>query len=274
MKGTINRDASGRWSYQFSVSEGGKRRHVRRRGFARKRDAEESLSSALAALGLGDRRVTRAPSTVPLADHLDAWLTLTAGDLKPSTVASYRTVVRSWIAPHLGSMPLRDLTPERLAAFYVSLGERGGRGGRPLGQRSVQLAAVVLRAALDHAVEAGALAVNPATQVPKRARPKAPRRQEMAVWSAEETSRFLDATERSRWHPLWALALDSGARRGELAGLRWDDVDLDAGTVTIRRNRVVVAGKDVREGTPKTGSGRLIHLAPTTVAVGRRWKAM
>jgi len=72
---------------------------------------------------------------------------------------------------------------------------------------------------------------------------------------------------------LWATALDLGARRGELAALRWSDVDLDERVVTIARNRVVV-GKKIVEATPKSErSTRRVGIDVRTVAVLRRWKA-
>ena len=61
-------------------------------------------------------------------------------------------------------------------------------------------------------------------------------------------------------------------RRGELCGLRWSDVDLEAGTLSITTNRVLVDGVPV-EGNPKSGSGRRVDLDAGTVAVLRRWRA-
>ncbi len=72
----------------------------------------------------------------------------------------------------------------------------------------------------------------------------------MAFWSIEEARAFRDATEADRLGPLWQLALGTGMRRGELMGLRWIDVDLDAGTLHVRHTRVAV-GYQVTTGTPK-----------------------
>jgi integrase len=65
----------------------------------------------------------------------------------------------------------------------------------------------------------------------------------------------LATADQDRNGHLWYLAL-SGLRRGEVAGLKWDDVDLDAGTLTVARNRVQVGSQTVVENTPKTPSSR------------------
>ena len=77
----------------------------------------------------------------------------------------------------------------------------------------------------------------------------------MSAWTTEEARAFLTATADDRLAVLWALALTRGLRRGELAGLRWDAIDLKGGTLQVRRTRVIVDGK-VIDSTPKTSAGR------------------
>ncbi len=94
----------------------------------------------------------------------------------------------------------------------------------------------------------------------------------MACWTAAELGRFLGwAREHSGLYPLWHLAAMTGCRRGELIALRWKDLDLAAGTVSVRRSAVPVRehGKrqGLREGPPKSGKPRLVRLDPTTVAL-------
>jgi integrase len=273
MKGSVMRDPNGStWGFQFSLTVDGARRHVRRRGFRTKRQAEHELASALAAVGKGDRRPTIAPSTRPLGDYLAEWLTARR-DLKPTTRDAYEAALRAWVRPHIGGVSVRDLTPARLAAWHTVLRERGGRGGRPLGSRSVLLAHTLVAMGLADAVEAGLLPVSPAAQMPRRARPthKAVQRVER-VWDGEQAAAFLAATADDRLHPLWAFLLDSGCRRGEASALRWSDVDLDGAQVTVRASRTH-AGREIVEGTPKSSRGhRRVDLDPRTVAVLRAWR--
>lgn len=95
----------------------------------------------------------------------------------------------------------------------------------------------------------------------------------MRYWSPAELQTFLAFVREDRLYPVWRLAAATGFRRGELLGLRWDeDIDLDAGTVSVRQATVKVRGGTVT-GPPKTDrSRRTITLDAGTVAVLRRWK--
>jgi len=88
-------------------------------------------------------------------------------------------------------------------------------------------------------VRTGLLARNPMIGVD---RPRVQHR-EMEIWSTEEARRFLELTKDDRLAAAWALLLTRGPRRGEVSGLRWTAVDLDAKTLSIDRTRVVVDGK-------------------------------
>ncbi len=97
----------------------------------------------------------------------------------------------------------------------------------------MKLAHRILHRALADAARWNLIAVNPATGVrAPRGEPK-----EMTVWTADEAKRFLDAMADERLVALWTIVLHTGLRRGELAGLRWSDVDLKAGTLTVAQQR-------------------------------------
>ena len=103
---------------------------------------------------------------------------------------------------------------------------------------------------------------------------KVPRvRREMATYTPDEIRRVLRAADKDRNGHLWYLAL-SGLRRGEIAGLRWSDVDFDAGTITIARNRVQAGAGNVVENEPKTlSSCRTLPLDEGLVGVLKRASA-
>lgn len=125
----------------------------------------------------------------------------------------------------------------------------------------MKLAHRILHRALADAVRWNLIAVNPATGV------RAPRGEptEMTVWTAEQAKRFLDAMAEDRLIALWTVALHTGLRRGELAGLRWSDVDLGAATLTVAQQRTT-ANHAIVVTTPKAKSQRQLLLAPATVA--------
>jgi integrase len=151
--------------------------------------------------------------------------------------------------------------------------ESGGRRDRALGARSVLLVHTVLRMALADAIESGRLPHNPADRIPGRQQPKhAGEMPADRFWSPDEARAFLEAARDARQWPVWCLALDTGARRGELAGLRWDAVDLDRAVIDIRASRGLVGG-DVIEGSTKSGKSRQVAIDSRTVAALRSWKA-
>lgn len=147
---------------------------------------------------------------------------------------------------------LATLSPRDVQRFVDELAKNGRRrDGGPLGARSIGYALVVLGAAMNHAMKLGLVPRNPVAAID---RPRAPR-VEMTCWSASEAARFLAHVRDDRLHPLFLLALTRGLRRGELAGLRWCDVDLDAGRLAIVQARVSVGGRVV-VSEPKTARGR------------------
>ena len=89
----------------------------------------------------------------------------------------------------------------------------------------------------------------------------------MRTWTAAELRRFLDRVRDERLYALWLLSASTGLRRGEVLGLRWRDVDLDAGRVAITQTLLDV-DNELSVGSPKTAKGRrLVALDQATVAV-------
>ena len=173
------------------------------------------------------------------------------------------------IVPALGHLPLQRLTPAQLTAFYRFLLDHGRRGGGGLAAKTVRNIHGELHAALRDAVRWGHVARNVAASadLPKGMAP------EMHVWSPEQLRAFLDHARQDRLYAAWLLFATTGMRRGEVAGLRWPDVDLDAGRVSPRRPRVVV-NYEVHVSEPKTAKGRRsLALDPATVAALRQHRA-
>jgi integrase len=140
----------------------------------------------------------------------------------------------------------------------------GRQDGKPLATNSVKLAHGVLHRALADAVRWNLIFVNPVSsvRVPKGTTP------EQRVWTAAEARQFLDALADDRLVALWTLALHTGMRRDELAGLRWSDVDLDAGTLAVAQQRTSANYEEVI-AAPKAKSHRQLLLAPATVVALR-----
>jgi integrase len=94
----------------------------------------------------------------------------------------------------------------------------------------------------------------------------------MQTWSADDLARFLGAEEGNRYHSIWVFLATTGCRRGEALGLRWEDVDLERATASLRQTITAIKGAIHRSGTTKTGASRVIRLDSGTVAELRAWK--
>ena len=164
-------------------------------------------------------------------------------------------------------MPLHRLDAASLEAFYGNLLRSGGRNGGPLAAKTVANTAGMLSIALADAVRLKVIPHNPATDARLPRRP----RREMTVWTEPEAAAFLASVNSDRLFPLWRLVVATGLRRGELCGLRWKDVDLVAGTLSVASTRVVA--DVVVTGEPKTKAGaRVVSLDPETVVALLSWR--
>jgi integrase len=262
--------------YVRLMPDGSRKAVTRRTGpagerWTTERDAKRALREILVAADKGE---LIDPSKQPVGAYLAEWL---AGlRLAPSTVASYRKNVRLHIEPYIGGVPLASLTTGRIDALYRQL-ERGGRAdhkaGEGLSPRTVRYVHTILSAALGTAVKHHRLARNPAaTASPPSARQA--RAPEMHAWTAEQLAAFMGwSAGGSQHHPGWRLLAYTGMRRGEALALRWRDVDLDGGAVSVRRSagviRVKGEGAAIEEGGTKSGKPRVIDLDAATVAVLR-----
>ena len=194
--------------------------------------------------------------------YLEEWF---AGKraLRPSTRASYRHHLTYYLIPQLGHYRLRELRPRHIDTLLDSIAVRGTRKElSPATQRRVY---ATLRTALNAAVRRRLVPYNPALAVELPAE----HRTATVVWTADQASHFLRFTTEDRLHPVFHLVLVTGLRRGEVTGLRWQDVDLDLGLLRIRQQLVQVGGA-IHVGPPKTKAGfRTIALDAGTVLVLR-----
>jgi integrase len=152
-----------------------------------------------------------------------------------------------------------------LSAHYASLVEGGGRNGRPLSPTTVRTVHRVINKALGDAVRDDLLVVNPA----QKAVPPKRRRYEATVWTAEQAMCFLIAVRDDPLYACWLVALSCGLRRGELAGLRWCDVDLERATLRVTTQRTTDADYNVITKGPKGTGRRTIDLGAGTAAALR-----
>lgn len=234
------------------------RRQLTKGGFPTKRDAEAALREVL---NQADHGVVVLPSRMTVEEYLASWLDAVEPSLAATAASNYRAVIRLYVLPQIGSHRLNALRPHHLVDAYRRLLHGGGRGGRPLSPTSVRTVHRVLSKALADAVRDSLLARNPAANVPLPRQVKA----ELQVWSKAQIAQFLPVAAADRLYAAWALALLCGLRRGELAGLRWQDVDLEAGTVRISSQRTTTTEWAVVTKEPKGTSRRTVDVGPLVV---------
>lgn len=233
-------------------------------GFPTKRLAEQARTKLLGDLDAG--RYLE-PTKTTLGEFLERqWLPAIKSTLRSSTWTLYDQNIRAHIVPALGLVQLRALAPGALNVFYgeaLVSGRRDGKGG--LAPTTVKKLHTILHRALRDAVRWGLVERN----VTELADPPAAKSPEKPVWNSAEIRRFLDSQRADRLFALWRLAATTGMRRGELCGLRWSDVDLEAGRLDVRKTLVEVAYR-LEVSEPKTNAGRrTVALDPATVVALR-----
>lgn len=214
------------------------------------------------------------PDKMTLGEYLrDKWLPAKKAQLRASTHSSYQRNIDLHVIPALGDVVLRRLRPEDLDSFYACLLAEGRKNGerRGLSPKTVRYIHLILRKALADASRKGAVPRNVALLADPPKLSAVPRR-EIRTWSAEELHTFLETSRDNRFHAAWFVAAHTGLRRGELLGLRWRDVDLAGGRLSVRQALVSVA-YETQVSDVKTGTGRrIVDLDEPVVSELRSWK--
>lgn len=178
----------------------------------------------------------------------EVWLPSKDERVEVGTYDQYRWAVEGHIIPLLGAVRLRDLTPEAVDRWVRALvvAEDGERAR--LSATSARLVRTILSMSMEDAVRRGRLPRNPVslTQPPKRSRTH-----RKLGWSLVEAQQFLDGIAGHRLYAAFHLALVTGVRRGELLGLRWDDVDLDAAEIAVVQQLAVERGRPLLRSPPR-----------------------
>lgn len=263
----------GKWCAELMIgfTPDGKKKRIRGT-FETRKEAARWLADQISSRSKG---TLVEPSKETVAELVSRWLEKTAPtEVGPSTLRLYTNVFTWYVNPHLGSAPISKLRPEHIQDMQQAILKAGKS------PRTAQLARIVLRRALQQAVEWGQLPKNPVDRV----KPPRQERQNEGVraLTPEQLAAFIEAAKRERLHALFILAATTGMRQGELLALRWQDVDLASGILRVNQTMKVVLEKDSHGnkherwtfGQTKTiASRRTIVLPEVAVAALRKWKA-
>jgi integrase len=260
------------WYVVVDLARGsdGKRRQKWHGGFRTRKEAEAERARIVNELNGGGYLE---PSSITLEEWVrDGWLPTTKSGVKPSTHHSYERNLELHVLPRLGRSELRQLTPSALNRVYAELLAEGHQTqDRGLSAKTVRYIHTIIHKALADAVDAGLLGTNVAERA-KPPRPRSTQPAEITFWEPEELREFLEFVSGHRLEAAWHLAAMTGMRRGEVLGLRWQDVDLNGARVSVRQALVSV-GYHVLMSSPKNHQARVIDLDPGTVEqLRRQWE--
>ncbi len=253
--GSLRQRNDGRWEARLWVrGPGGSWRQQTIRGKTREQTSSR-LRQALVHRDGGTLPTTTGRLTT--GAFLGEWITGIESTLRPRTAMAYRQVIRDHLVPGLGHVLLARLRPEQIQVLHASMLAKGRSA------KTIANTHGVLHAALQQAVRWRLIPTNVAGLVrpPHRARP------EMHVLSPEQVHALIEAADTAQdpHAVLWALALGTGLRQGELLGLAWPDADLEHGLLHVRRSLTHLPDGDVL-GEPKSASSRRsVRLGPALV---------
>lgn len=275
MRGGIQKKGNNYYAVVYDGIDPGTGRKRRRwvPAGTRRADAERLLADLIRRKYDGEPVPTERLS---VAQYLtERWLPVQKSRLRTSTYDSYRRNIDLHVVPALGRGPLAKLTAEDLDLFYAALLTEGRKqaGGmsRGLAPKTVRNIHLMLSKALADAARKGLLARNVATLADAPSS-QASCKGDIKAWDVQQLTAFLDAMRSHRLHPAFHLAAHTGMRRGEVLGLRWQDLDLDAGRLSVRQALDEVAYV-VHMSDVKTDTGRrTIDIDPGTVDVLKAWR--
>lgn len=259
--GSIRQRPDGRWEGRFTyLDELGQKK----RGSVYADTQKECRQKLTATVKSVDEGCYKKAQRYTVSEWMEIWITTYCRDLKPSTQDGYRSKLNTWINPALGKVQLSALTNTTIQRFYNQLAD-GTRGRKPLSAKSLKNIHGIFHRALKQAVIAGVISSNPAdfVKLPKVKKP------ELYPLMDDDVGNFLTAIKGDRFERLFILALFSGMRQSELIGLRWDDVNLENGTILVCRQiqKSRANGEYVHLDETKNGKQRIASIAPSVVKV-------
>ena len=243
-EGSVYRRSDGKWCANLTVGydENGKRK----RHYLYGRTKAEVLDKLGGLRSDARAGIVAEPSRVTVGEYADNWIeTVAKQRVRSTTLANYKRLVKLHIVPQIGGLRLTRLTPLHLQSWQVALEKAG------VSPSQRHAAHVLLKTVLSHALKLGLIGRNPLDAID---RPRVETK-ELQVLDPGQVRKLLETAEGHRLKPLLVLAVATGARQGELFGLQWRHIDLEAGVLTIQRTHVEVSGH-IEFGEPKTKRSR------------------
>lgn len=226
MAGQIIAKGDNKWLvrvFRGRDSETGKKKYFSKQIYGTKKDAQKFLNKTLREIDLGTFVET---TTLTVSEYLDQWLKTINSRVRERTYEWYKDLLGWYVRPIIGNKKLSDIRPFDIQLIYTNLQERG------LSAKTIRHTHVTLSNAFKQAVSWQMIARNPCEPV------KAPKvvRKEMNTLSQDEAEKFLVAARGDKWGIVLFIAITTAMRPSEYLALQWKDVDLEQGTISIKRS--------------------------------------
>lgn len=250
----VQRDGTARYRVVVWLPPAGTGKPERKTGtFRTKKEAEATRNQWQTE---ADGGVAIKNTNLTVKSLCEAWLDVQRPALKPRTLVHYEHTINARIMETIGALPVQRVRPDTVDALYALLRSKGDS------EDAVHRTHQRLMQVFTYAVKRRIVAVNPVLAVDApTVRPAAP-----TVLTAPQIGRFLTFARNDVYNPLWLLLVQTGLRRGEALGLRWKDIDLDKGTLSVCQC-VEVLDNRPHVQTPKSAAAlRTITLFPESLA--------
>ena len=250
--GSIRQRPDGRWEARYTSPDGQQKSVYGKT----EKEVTAKLRSKLSEIDSG---AWREPSKMTVGQWLDIWLADYQGDNSERTIIKYTSIINHSIKPVIGDLKLIKLAPIHIRRLISSMQSRG------LSQVTISNYIRILRTALKGAIESRIIKENPASAVTvSRGRVK-----KFHIIERAQFPEFIEAAKHTKYENELIFMLYTGLRVGEARGLRWSDIDFDAGTMDVQRQLHAKFTGTHRVTAPKYEEERTIHLPPEAIDILR-----
>lgn len=207
--------------------------------------------------------------------YVDVYMKEKAASFAPGTMDNYKHVL-SRASTVFSATRMEDIDHLSIKQYIGELQTEGKSqyNGKPFAYKTVIKHFVMIRAFFESAVENEVITANPMQNMKHPKPRKDDLQKEPIVYSEEQVQYIMECLNKEplKWKALVMFAIDSGCRRGEIMGLKWEEIDFKTGKVNICRNAQYTPGKGTYISTPKSGKNRTIYINPPVLAILAQWK--
>jgi integrase len=262
MRGHIRKHGAG-WQYTVELEPDpatGKRRQKSKGGFKSKKECEQAMNKLMAELEKGDYFET---SNMLLRDYLSYWLNnYASSNVAPSTLKRYKLSI-SDINAFIGNVPLSKLKPAHIQDLYSQL-----MSNKHQSKSTVLKTHRTFSISLKHAIKWQLINSNPCNNV----QPPRPNAVTMKVWDMETSNKFISKIKNENIYIPVLIALHTGLREGEICALKWDDIDLEDKTLTVKHTLQRIYSELCLKEPKTKKSRRTIAMMDSTVSTLKQYK--